>query len=85
MCRDALQYGVFGSAENYLWLERIMESNFETMLIFLDYDDMIDIVSNRVIPMLKRRPFKNDTRWFEFLNNKIKYWNDCINYPNEDY
>lgn len=58
----------------------VMNGIFESMLIFLDYDDLIDIVKNRVIPNFQ--PNVNEY-WFEYINGRLKYWDECDNEEKE--
>lgn len=69
---------IYSDSDEYIRNETKLSQIFETMLIFLDYDDLIDIVKNRVIPKYNERNYKNKDKWILFLNNSIKYWYEYI-------
>ena len=64
---------VYSDSDNYITTESHLRGIMETMLIFLDYDDMIYIFRDIVIPMYTKRKHKNSERWLEFLNGQIEY------------
>ena len=77
-CADHLYDNIFYSdKDNYNRTECNIEKIIETMLLFLDYSDMIEIVTERVIPKLEQRKFKNRELWFDFFNRKISFWKEC--------
>lgn len=67
----------YSSRDNQIQNEISMDNVIETMLIFLDYDDVIDIIENGVIPRLLP---KVNERWFDYIKNKISSLREC----NED-
>lgn len=62
---------IYNQSEDPLWSLQL-EKDF-------DYDDLIDIVVNFVIPNLEP---KVKEYWFEYINNKLKYWNEIIEQSN---
>ena len=67
----------YSSRDNQIQNEIAMDNVIETMLIFLDYDDVLDIIENGVIPRLLP---KVNERWFDYIKNKISFLREC----NED-
>lgn len=77
-CAEHLYYNIFYSdKDNHNRAERNIENIIETMLLFLNYSDMIEIVTERVIPKLEQRKFKNRELWFDFFNREINFWKEC--------
>ena len=70
----------YNSCEDCIKIECELSRLFEVMLIFLDYEDMIDILKNRVIPNLSKTKEKV---YHDFFKNQINYWNECLEF-NED-
>ena len=57
------------------YTEKTLEEVFDTMLIFIDYYDMTEIVKKRVYPKVcKLVHSPNDTHWVTYLERKIKEW-----------
>lgn len=80
-CAEHLYDNIFYSdKDNHNRAELNIEKIIETMLLFLDYSDMIEIVTERVIPKLEQRKFKNRELWFDFFNRKISFWKECADF-----
>ena len=60
---------------NMIMNEARLNDVFESMLIFLDYDDMIDIMERRVIPRLLP---KINSLWYDYYTSTLKFWRDCL-------
>lgn len=70
---NILSVMIYSDSDEYNRSENILNFHvIDTMLIFLDYEDMIYIISERVIPEYIKRPHKNKDKWLEFLNKKVK-------------
>lgn len=55
--------------------EEILENVFDTILIFIDYEDLVEIVKERVYPKVCKLVLSpNDTHWVTYLERKIKEW-----------
>ena len=74
-CADLIiQIMTYSSNDDTIGVESKLNSVIESMLIFLDYDDLIDILDNHVRPNLL--PTKLII-WGGYINNKIsdlKLW-----------
>ena len=75
-CAEKIYYIIADSSYDYRFhTENTLEEVFDTMLIFISYDDMVEIVKERVLPKvweLVHSP--NDTHWVTYLERKIKEW-----------
>ena len=71
----------YSSRDNQILNEISMDNVIETMLIFLDYDDVLDIIENGVIPRLLP---KIKERWSDYIKNKISFLREC-NEDNDEY
>lgn len=71
----------YSCRENQILNEISMDNVIETMLIFLDYDDVLDIIENRVMPRLLP---KVKEIWFDYIKNKISFLREC-NEDNDEY
>ena len=65
----------YSSADNQITNESKLDAVVESMLIFLDYEDLIEIITTRVVPRLLP---KINQRWYDWYNNKIVFWGECI-------
>jgi hypothetical protein len=74
-CSDLIiEIMTYSSNDDTIRVESKLNSVIESMLIFLDYDDLIEILDNRVRPRLL--PTKLII-WGDYINNKIsdlKLW-----------
>lgn len=66
----------YSSVDNQIANECKLDSVVESMLIFIDYEDLIEIITTRVIPRLLP---KTNKRWYDWYTNKIRDWNECLN------
>ena len=75
-CAEKIYNIIADSSYDYRFhTENTLEEVFDTMLIFIDYYDMIEIVKKRVLPKvweLAHTP--NDMFWVHYLENKIEKW-----------
>ena len=75
-CAEKIYNLIANSSYDYRFhTENTLEEVFDTMLIFTDYYDMIEIVKKRVLPKvweLAHTP--NDMFWVHYLENKIEKW-----------
>ena len=75
-CAEKIYNIIADSSYDYRFhTENTLEEVFDTMLIFIDYYDMIEIVKKRVLPKvweLAHTP--NDMYWIHYLENKIEKW-----------
>ena len=55
--------------------ESKLNSVIEALLIFLDYDDLIDILDNKVRAMLLPSRL---VIWYDYINQKISYFRECL-------
>lgn len=60
--------------------ESKLNSVIEALLIFLDYDDLIDILDNKVRPRLRPNRL---VIWNGYINQKINYFRECLEDENE--
>jgi hypothetical protein len=60
--------------------ESKLNSVIEALLIFLDYDDLIDILDNKVRTMLLPSRL---VIWYDYINQKINYFRECLEDKNE--
>lgn len=76
-CADQIiRIMTYSDKSDIIKIECKLDEVFEAMLIFLDYEDMIDIMKNRVIGSLSTKIHKI---FFDYITNKINYWNECVN------
>ena len=75
-CTDKIYNIIANSSYDYRFhTENTLEEVFDTMLIFIDYYDMVEIVKKRVYPKVcKLVHSPNDTHWVTYLERKIKEW-----------
>lgn len=66
----------YSSKDNQIANECKLNSVIESMLIFIDYDDLIDIFTKRVIPRLLP---KINERWYDWYTNKLEFFEQCLN------
>ena len=75
-CAENIYNIIANSSYDYRYrTEDILENVFDTMLIFIDYKDLVEIVKERVYPKvwnLVHTP--NDMHWVTYLERKIKEW-----------
>ena len=65
----------YSDNDNFIKTESKLDSVIEALLIFLDYDDLIDILDNKVRPRL--RPNKLQI-WNGYIHQKINYFRECL-------
>lgn len=76
-CADLIiEIMTYSSKDNQIANECKLDSVIESMLIFIDYDDLIDIFTKRVISQLLP---KVNERWYDWYTNKLNYWKECLN------
>lgn len=76
-CADQIiRIMTYSDKSDIIKIESKLNEVFEAMLIFLDCEDMIDIMKNRVIGSLSTKTHKI---FFDYITNKINYWNECVN------
>ena len=75
-CAEKIYNIIANSSYDYRFhTENTLEDIFDTMLIFIDYYDMVGIVKERVYPKVcKLVHSPNDTHWVTYLERKIKEW-----------
>ena len=75
-CAEKIYNIIANSSYDYRFhTENTLEEVFDTMLIFIDYYDMVEIVKKRVLPKVcKLVHSPNDTHWVTYLERKIKEW-----------
>ena len=75
-CAEKIYDIIANSSYDYRYrAEKILENVFDTMLIFINYEDLVEIVKERVYPKvwkLVHSPY--DTHWVTYLERKIKEW-----------
>lgn len=65
----------YGDKNDIIKLESKLNSVIEALLIFLDYDDLIDILDNKVRTMLLPSRL---VIWYDYINQKINYFRECL-------
>ena len=55
--------------------ESKLDSVLEAMLIFLDYEDIVEIINEKVVPCLLPKVYE---RWHDYIENKLEDYNDFI-------
>ena len=76
-CAEEIYNIIANSSYDYRFhTESILEEVFDTMLIFINYEDMIEIVKKRVLPKVvcKLVHTEYDMFWVNYLENKIQEW-----------
>lgn len=75
-CAEKIYNIIADSSYDYRFhTENTLEEVFDTMLIFIDYYDMTEIVKKRVYPKVCKLVHNpNDTHWVTYLERKIKEW-----------
>lgn len=80
-CAEKIYDIIANSSYDYRYrAEEILENVFDTMLIFINYEDLVEIVKERVYPKvwkLVHSPY--DTHWVTYLERKIKEWESFYN------
>ena len=72
----------YSDKDDIIKSESKLNSVIEALLIFLDYDDLIDILDNKVRPRL--RPNKLQI-WNGYIKQKINYFTECMEDKDEGY
>jgi hypothetical protein len=70
----------YSDKDDIMKSESKLNSVIEALLIFLDYDDLIDILDNKVRPRLRPNRL---AIWNGYINQKINYFRECLEYNNE--
>ena len=65
----------YSDNDNFIKTESKLDSVIEALLIFLDYDDLIDILDNKVRPRLRPNRL---VIWDGYINQKINYFRECL-------
>ena len=55
--------------------EAKLNSVLEAMLIFLDYEDIVEIINERVVPCLRPQVY---ARWYDYIENKLDNYDNFI-------
>lgn len=74
-CADKITIVMMNSSGDIITKETNMDDTLDTMLIFLDVEDLYEIVTKKVIPTLHKPTFE---KWKNYLDRKLKYWNEII-------
>ena len=53
--------------------EAKLNSVLEAMLIFLDYEDIVEIINEKVVPCLLPQIY---ARWHDYIENKLEDYNN---------
>lgn len=64
----------YSSKDEQIRNESKLNSVIESMLIFLDVDDLCDILNERVVPHLLPTIYQ---RWHDYIMIKLRYWKEC--------
>lgn len=64
----------YSSKDEQIRNESKLNSVIESMLIFLDVDDLRDILNERVVPHLLPTIH---LRWYDYIKLKLKDWEEC--------
>lgn len=75
-CAEKIYNIIANSSYDYRFhTENTLEEVFDTMLIFIDYYDMVEIVKKRVLPKVWELVHtENDMYLVTYLERKIKEW-----------
>lgn len=65
----------YSDKDDFIKSESKLNSVIEALLIFLDYDDLIDILDNKVRPRLRPNKFQI---WNGYINQQINYFRECL-------
>lgn len=65
----------YSDKDDIIKSESKLNSVIEALLIFLDYDDLIDILDNKVRPRLRPNRL---AIWNGYINQKIVYFTECM-------
>ena len=80
-CAEKIYDIIANSSYDYRYrAEEILENVFDTMLIFINYEDLVEIVKERVYPKvwkLVHSPY--DTHCVTYLERNIKEWESFNN------
>lgn len=76
-CADLIiEIMTYSSKDEQIRNECKLNSVIESMLIFLDVDDLRDILSERVVPHLLPKVYQ---RWYDYINLKLRDWDFLSN------
>lgn len=65
----------YSDKDDIIKSESKLNSVIEALLIFLDYDDLIDILDNKVRPRLLPSRL---VIWNDYIKQKINYFRECL-------
>lgn len=75
-CADLIiEIITYSSNDDTIRVESKLNSVIESMLIFLDNEDLIEILDNRVRPRLLPNKL---IIWSDYINNKISDLKECL-------
>ena len=75
-----LQIMTYSDKDNFIKTESKLDSVIDALLIFLYYDDLIDILDNKVRPRLLPNKLKI---WNGYIHQKLIYFTECMEDKNE--
>ena len=73
-CAEIIKDIMMYNSNDVRLAENKLNVAFETMLVFLDHQDLIDIVRGRVLPCL--RP-KQAALFYDYITKGLSYWKEC--------
>lgn len=73
-CAEIIKNIMMYNSDDVRLAENKLNTAFETMLVFLDHQDLIDIVRGRVLPYL--RP-KQSALFYDYITQNLAYWKEC--------
>lgn len=65
----------YSDKDDIIKSESKLNSVIEALLIFLDYDDLIEILDNKVRPRLRPNRL---AIWNGYINQQIVYFTECL-------
>ena len=73
-CAEIIKGIMMYNSDDVRLAENKLNTTLETMLVFLDHQDLIDIVRGRVLPYL--RP-KQAALFYDYITQNLAYWKEC--------
>lgn len=75
-CSDIIWETMTYNSSDVILAESKLDAIIETMLVFLDEEDLLDIIENRVVPRLLP---KTNKIFYDYIRLKIESLRDNIN------
>lgn len=75
-CADIIWNTMTYNSSDVIRAESKLDAIIETMLVFLDEEDLLDIIENRVVPRLLP---KTNKIFYDYIRLKIESLRDSIN------